>query len=111
MNAMPIPGASVKPSSIRMTPWAIQGWRPSSVTIQPSNMARNPRKPERVNAAKSGPAGGPPRRRPLPRHGRAKQYGEDPGGTGESQRGQERPVGGHAAAAPVEEPEHRNESG
>ena len=36
------PGIGVTASAVRITPWMIHGWRPTSVTIQPASMAMKP---------------------------------------------------------------------
>src|SRR5208283_4655373 len=39
----PEPGTGVTASAVRIRPWMIQGWRPTSVTVQPASMASIPR--------------------------------------------------------------------
>jgi hypothetical protein len=37
------PGIGVTASAVRSTPWMIQGWRPTSVTVHPASMAMKPK--------------------------------------------------------------------
>jgi hypothetical protein len=38
-----MPGILVTASLVRITPWMIHGWRPTSVTVQPASKAINRR--------------------------------------------------------------------
>ena len=47
------PLAPVTASSVRITPWTIQGWRPTSVTIQPHSIATIAAIPETATARRN----------------------------------------------------------
>jgi hypothetical protein len=60
------PGIGVRASRVRITPWMIQGWRPTSVTIHPASIASTPSGEASTSAQRNHrgqPASGSRRRR------------------------------------------------